>query len=359
MTPVEERLRRRIALTGPLTVADYMAACISDRDGYYASKSPFGAAGDFITAPEISQMFGELVGAWLADRWRADGAPECTLCELGPGRGTLMADILRVAGRDPDFASASRVVLVEASERLRKAQRERLAASHPRIEFAAKPPTDRPLYLVANEFFDALPIHQFVRRSCRWFERTVGLRDDALAFGLSPFPAALTADAPDGAVRELCPVGEAIIGDVARAIATAGQGAALIIDYGYALAPGSDTLSAVHRHRHVEVLAEPGAVDLSAHVDFAALAKAAGAEGASAHGPVGQGPFLLSLGLLERAGQLGAGRSAEEQQALREAVERLAGEGPGQMGALFKVLGVTAGERTPPGFQVVADEGGC
>ncbi|MEO1103192.1 MAG: SAM-dependent methyltransferase, partial [Pseudomonadota bacterium] len=159
MTPVEERLRRRIALTGPVSVAEFMAACLTDPDGYYATFEPFGDAGDFITAPEISQMFGEIVGAWLLDRWHADGAPSpVDLVELGPGRGTLMADALRVMRRDERFIGASRVVLVEASDRLRRVQRERLGPLHPRLCWAETPPGERPIYLIANEFFDALPI---------------------------------------------------------------------------------------------------------------------------------------------------------------------------------------------------------
>ena len=351
MTPVEERLRRRIAQTGPISVADYMAACVGDPDGYYARQEPFGAAGDFVTAPEISQMFGEIVGAWLLDRWRADGAPDgVDLVELGPGRGTLMADILRVAGRDPRFIGASRVVLVESSQRLRKRQSEALGGLHPRVSFADRPPQDRPIYLAANEFFDALPIRQFVRRDGRWFERTVGVSDGRLAFGLSPFAAPIAGDAPEGAVREICAMGTAIARDIGATLHAHGKGAALIVDYGYADAIGGETLQAVHRHDHAEVLDLPGEVDLSAHVDFAALARAAQASGALAHGPVGQGAFLVSLGLLERAGQLGAGATAETQDEIQAAVNRLAGIGPGEMGDLFKAMALTATPGVPPGF---------
>lgn len=351
MTPVEERLRRRIALTGPLSVAEYMAACLTDPDGYYARHEPFGAAGDFVTAPEISQMFGEIVGAFLLDRWHADGAPApVDLVELGPGRGTLMADVLRVAGRDPRFKGASRVVLVEASDRLRQVQRDRLSPLHPRIDFADAPPVERPIYLIANEFFDALPIRQYVRQGGRWFERTVGLEGDRLAFGLSPFSAQIMHDAPEGAVREVSPAATALAQRIGETLATHGKGAALIVDYGYVDMIGGETFQAVRRHKNVDVLERPGEVDLSAHVDFSALKHAATRGGAVAHGPVGQGAFLVALGLLQRASQLGAEADLATREALTAAVHRLAGESEGEMGILFKALALTPGPKVPPGF---------
>ncbi len=351
MTPVEERLRRRIALAGPLSVAEYMAACLTDPDGYYARHEPFGAAGDFVTAPEISQMFGEIVGAFLLDRWHADGAPApVDLVELGPGRGTLMADVLRVTGRDPRFKGASRVVLVEASDRLRQVQRDRLSPLHPRITFADAPPTERPIYLIANEFFDALPIRQYVRQGGRWFERTVGLEEDRLAFGLSPFSAPMEHDAPEGAVREVSPASTALAQRIGETLAAHGKGAALIVDYGYEDMIGGETFQAVRRHKNVDVLERPGEVDLSAHVDFSALKRAAMRGGAVAHGPVGQGAFLVSLGLLQRASQLGAEADQATRDALTAAVHRLAGEGEGEMGVLFKALALTPGPKAPPGF---------
>ncbi|WP_108658588.1 class I SAM-dependent methyltransferase [Acuticoccus kandeliae] len=359
MTPVEARLLRRIALTGPISVAEYMAACLTDPDGYYSGREPFGAAGDFVTAPEISQMFGELLGAFVLDRWHADGRPEAVdLVELGPGRGTLMADALRVAMRDPGFAAASRVVLVDASPRLRAIQEAALAPLHPRLLWRDGVPDERPIYLLANEFFDALPIRQFVRRGGKWFERTIGRDGDRLVFGLSPFPAPLKADAPEGAMREVRPAADAAAREIAAIIARHGKGAALIVDYGYDRPGDGDTLQAVRRHAYADILADPGEADLSAHVDFSALATAARIEGVSVHGPVGQGPFLLALGLLARAGQLGAGASAEVQARLHADVSRLAGEGPGEMGALFKVLAVTANPTIPPGFDVVGRHAG-
>jgi len=354
-TPVEERLRRRIALAGPVSVAEFMAACVAAPDGYYATAEAFGNAGDFITAPEISSMFGELLGAFLVDRWAADGRPDAfNLVELGPGRGTLMADVLRVAAAVPRFRSAARVVLVEASDRLRQMQRDRLARLHPRVTWTDSVPVVRPIYLLANEFLDALPIRQFVHHRGQWFERTVGLVDGRLGFGLSPFPTPFREDAPDGAVREIRPAADALVREIAGHIAATGAGAALFVDYGYDRPAFGDTLQAVRGHAYVDVLDRPGDTDLSAHVDFAAVAAAARQSGAAVHGPVGQGALLVSLGLLERAGQLGADADEATRGAIEAAVARLAGEEEGDMGALFKALAITAREEPVPGFQVVA-----
>lgn len=350
MTPVEERLRRRIALYGPISVADYMAACLTDPDGYYATAQPFGEAGDFVTAPEISQMFGELIGAWLLERWYADGTPApVDLVELGPGRGTLMADVLRVMGRDSRWIGASRVVLIEHSERLRAVQRSRLSPCHPRLSFSERFDGARPFYLVANEFFDALPIRQFVRRDGGWFERTIGVVSEQLTFGLSPFASPFPAgDAPSGAVKEVRPAADALADEMGSAICAHGVGAALIVDYGYHGAIGGETLQAVRRHASVSVLEDPGQADLSAHVDFTALTAAALRSGAAAHGPVPQGKFLFALGLGERAGRLMAAADGAQRQEIESAVKRLAGDGDGEMGALFKVFALTPPAAPPP-----------
>ena len=350
-TAVEERLKRRIALTGPVSVAEFMAACIAAPDGYYARGETIGESGDFVTAPEISSMFGELLGAFLVDRWIADGRPAAIdIVELGPGRGTLMADVLRVAAAVPAFHAAARVVLVEASAPLRAAQEERLSPLHPRITWADAVPLVRPVYLVANEFLDALPIRQFVRRGEHWFERTVGLRDGRLAFGLAPYPTPFAEIAPEGAVREIRPAADALVRDVAGHIAATGAGAAVFVDYGTDRRGHGDTLQAVRGHARADVLDRPGETDVSAHVDFPALGGAARASGAAVHGPVGQGTFLLALGLAERAGQLGADADAATRTAIEGAVNRLAGDGEGEMGALFKVLALTARDEAVPGF---------
>jgi SAM-dependent MidA family methyltransferase len=355
-TPLGEKLTATIAANGPLGIADYMDHCLADPEhGYYATRDPLGAAGDFITAPEISQMFGELIGAWLVHAWRMAGAPApAILAEAGPGRGTLMADILRAASADQRFTSAISVHLVETSPALRGKQEATLSGVkapvtwHERIDDVP----DGPLLFVANEFFDALPIRQYIRSGSQWRERVVGL-DSAgnLAFGLGPSDldrplSEMSADAPEGAVFEICPDAMAVMDIIASRIAASG-GAALIVDYGHGQAAFGDTLQAVRNHAFADPLAEPGKADLTAHVDFSALARSVRQAGATAHGPIDQGAFLLAAGLLERAGRLGAGKDATAQEAISKAVERLAG--PNAMGSLFKVLAVTpAGLILPP-----------
>ena len=354
-TPLAARLAAEIAETGPISVADYMARCLGDpHDGYYTTRVPFGTAGDFVTAPDVSQIFGELIGAWLLAMWDAAGAPDpVRLVELGPGRGTLMADILRVAALRPSFLSALRVDLVETSPVLRLEQRTRLAdapcpvAWHDRVEDIP----DGPLLVVANEFFDSLPIRQFVRTREGWRERMIGLdADGRLAFGLGPgtLPAdAATVAAPAGTIVEVQPAGDAIMATLAARIVRDG-GALLAIDYGYA-GPGSgDTLQAMRAHAFADVLQTPGAADLTAHVNFAALSAAARRAGGAAHGPVTQGSFLLGLGLVERARRLAAGKDEATFRAIEADVARLADVD--QMGELFKVLAVTRPGLAPPPF---------
>lgn len=349
MNALSRVIAAEIGQTGPISVARYMTLALLDpRAGYYTTRDPFGAAGDFVTAPEISQMFGELIGLWAADLWQRLGAPpRIVLAELGPGRGTLMADALRAARALPGFHAALIPWLVEASPRLARIQAERLDGSG--AQWAgdlAGLPGDVPLIVVANEFFDALPIRQFVRRGRAWHERLVGLDErGALAFALAPepghlddlLPAKILDGAPDGAVAEICPAGRAIAGDLGRRLAAQGGGA-LIIDYGPP-APGTgDSFQAVRRHGFHDVLADPGQADLTAHVDFAALAAAARAAGAAAWGPIGQGDLLQRLGIAARAAALtraNPGRQAE----FDSAATRLTA--PDQMGTLFQALALT------------------
>ncbi|TCK28924.1 NADH dehydrogenase [ubiquinone] 1 alpha subcomplex assembly factor 7 [Ancylobacter aquaticus] len=351
MIPLAEHLARQIALTGPITVADYMEQCLFHPTlGYYTTREPFGVSGDFVTAPEISQMFGELLGLWAAETWLRLGSPSpFVLAELGPGRGTMMADMLRATARVPGFHEAARVVLVEASPRLRVKQAETLRG-HP-VEWMARiedlPPG--PLVLLANEFVDALPIRQFVRTAEGIAERMVGLGPEGgLAFGLRP-GARLDAraqarllSAPPGAVLETCPLGLTIVATLGARLAATG-GAALLVDYGHAgerEASGGfgDTLQALHRRAFDDVLAHPGAADLTAHVDFAALARAASAAGARAFGPIGQGMLLERLGLDDRAFRLKRAASEADREMVEAARLRLAGPDEGQMGTLFKAL---------------------
>ncbi|MCI5074349.1 class I SAM-dependent methyltransferase [Oricola sp.] len=359
-TPLETRIRRLIATTGPLPVSDYMAMCLFDpQDGYYTTREPFGADGDFVTAPEISQMFGEIVAAWLVHAWRLLGRPApFALVEMGPGRGTLMRDILRTARVDPAFRAAAKTCLVETSGRLRAVQRETLGADAAECawleDLSALPAL--PLLFVANELFDAVPVRQIVKTPNGWCERLVGLHDeDGLAFVAGPplaersvLPAGADSQ-PDGAVFEYAPAREAIATQLGAHLAAQG-GAALLIDYGHARSGFADTLQAVRDHRPVSVFETPGAADLTSHVDFEALAGAARASGASAHPVATQGAFLLALGLAERAGALGHAKDEKTQAEIRAAAERLAGTRDGEMGDLFKVLCLTGAPMALPPF---------
>ncbi|HEY5597838.1 MAG TPA: SAM-dependent methyltransferase [Kiloniellales bacterium] len=348
--PLGARLAARIARLGPITLADYMAeALIHPRHGYYMRGDPFGAAGDFVTAPEISQMFGELIGLWGADVWRRLGRPDpVLLVELGPGRGTLMADALRAARTAPDFRGAARLHLVEVSPILRRRQADTLraqAADCPPVwhDSLAEVP-EGPLLLIANEFFDALPIRQFVRTAAGWCERLVTLGEDGRTLVLALGPPSTQAKflmahnlhtVPEGFVAEVSPAAIGVAAEIGRRLAAHG-GAALIIDYGDARPPGESTLQAVRGHARHDVLAEPGTADLTAHVDFAALAHAAAEAGARAHGPVPQGAFLEALGLQARAEALRRAATPAQSETIAAAVHRLTDAA--EMGALFKVL---------------------
>lgn len=356
---LSERLAARIRREGPISVADFMATALTDPDGgYYTRHDPLGASGDFITAPEISQMFGELIGAWCIDCWHKMGRPDpFVLAELGPGRGTLMADMLRIAALDAGFDAAAQVHLVETSPALRAAQRASL--KHRPIvwhdSFADLPAL--PLLLIANEFFDALPIRQFERFADGWRERLVGLVAGAdgtpTRFGFvtsapcDPGPLPATDDAPIGTIAETCPQGRALAVELATRLVEHGGGA-LIVDYGYAQGCG-DTLQAMRRHRYASILDEPGRADLTAHVDFAALAGHASAAGGEVLGPVDQGTFLRVLGVTSRAAALQANATTAQRDAIDSALRRLIN--PDEMGTLFKVMAVTApGMPVPAGF---------
>jgi SAM-dependent MidA family methyltransferase len=353
VTPLAERIAGLIEASGPIGVADYMMLCLFDPAyGYYTTREPFGVAGDFTTAPEISQMFGELVGVWIYESWQAAGAPSAvTIAEIGPGRGTLMKDVLRTLHKlDRVLVRNATFALVETSPRLVKVQKRTLAraAAHPSWHPSIETLPSHPLILVGNELFDALPIRQYVKTRAGWRERVVGLgADGRLAFMAGPgaLDAALlppdAAGAPEGAIVELAPARTALMETVARRLADRG-GAALLIDYGYAEPGIGDTLQAVRRHEYDDVLAHPGEADLTAHVDFSALAAAARSRGLTASITT-QGEFLLGMGLLERAGALGADGDEILQDRLRGEVERIAGPSKtGGMGELFKVLEVTA-----------------
>ncbi len=361
MTALGDRLAARIARLGPITVADYMAEALTHpEDGYYMTGDPFGARGDFVTAPEVSQMFGELIGLWCADAWTRMGRPDPVwLVELGPGRGTLMADALRALRMAPDCRATLRPHLVEISPALRSRQRETLAATgteacwHERLDQVP----EGPLLLIANEFFDALPIRQFERRPEGWCERLVGLDTDgtSLAFALGPpgplaqvlIPAELQAAAP-GAVVEVSAPAIAIASEIGRRLAAYG-GVALIVDYGHEAPQIGATLQAVRGHGAHPVLDEPGSADLTAHVDFATLARAAAEAGARAHGPVRQGELLDALGIVARAETLRQGATPKQAAAVDAARHRLTDRT--KMGTLFKALALSHPDLgAPAGF---------
>ncbi len=352
MTELADLLRRQIAATGPITVGEYMAACLfHPRHGYYTTRDPLGAAGDFTTAPEISQMFGELVGLALAQAWLDRGAPApVALAELGPGRGTLMADILRATARVPGFHDAARPVLVEASPTLRARQHETLADRDIDWIDAVGDLPDLPLFLVANEFLDALPVRQFLRDGDAWRERLVGVADDHLTFALGPataFPDLdhRLADTGQGDMVETSAAATSVAAEIGGRIARRG-GVALLIDYGSDGSLG-DTFQAVRRHEKEDPLATPGAADLTAHVDFAALSRAAPCPVA---GPVAQGVWLERLGIVARARTLADRLEGSARGAHVEGFRRLTH--PDAMGHLFKVMALHDDAAPPPGLDI-------
>ncbi len=351
MTALAALLRRQIAVSGPMTLADYMAVCLMHPEhGYYTTRAPFGAAGDFTTAPEISQMFGELLGLWLAQVWQDQGAVGAfVLTELGPGRGTLMADVVRATRGVPGFHAAMQVHLVEQSQALRMMQRDALKGVPVVWHDDVTTLPEAPLYLLGNEFFDALPIRQFMRMPEGWAETMVGLAGETLVFGRGA-PLALAslqhrvADTRVGDIVEVCPQAASIMGRIAAMIARNG-GAALIVDYGDWGSIG-DTFQALRNHAYADPLAEPGAADLTAHVDFAALAQAA--QGLQ-HGYTSQGAFLGQLGIAARSAQLARGLANDALTSHLAALQRLTS--PSEMGQLFKVVSlVPVGCPPVPGF---------
>ncbi len=340
-----ERLARHISVNGPLPLAEFMHWAMSDpAQGYYSTCQPIGRAGDFITAPEVSQMFGELLGIWAIAAWQAIGSPaRFNLVEIGPGRGTLMADMLRAAASHPSFMSSANIILVETSDSLTQTQKETLVG-HDTVEWIASlhDLPDWPSIILANELLDVLPVRQYVKTGAAWHERSVGLDTNGklswvLGTGRLPddsLPAGHENE-PDGAVFEISPVREAFIRNTATALENNG-GVALFMDYGHGKTAIGDTFQAVKNHRPVDPLEMPGAADLTSHVDFEALQNIALSSGMHVFPLMTQGEFLLSLGLLQRAGALGRNQSPEIQQRITGEAERLAL--PGEMGEIFKAF---------------------
>ena len=352
-TPLAREIAGIVRETGPIGIDRYMALCLGHPvHGYYRTRDPLGARGDFTTAPEISQMFGELIGVWIAAVAGMMGpADSLTLVELGPGRGTLMADALRaLAAVAPGLAVD--LHLVETSPVLRDAQAATLAGFRPAWHASVETLPEAPTILVANEFLDCLPVRQFQRVRGAWFERVVGLGPaQSLAFGLAPEPARdIQAEAPDGALMSLPSAGLGLMRGLAGRLARTG-GALLAIDYGHARPGFGDTLQALSGHRFTDPLAAPGEADLTAHVDFSAYAAAARSVGAAIQGPVDQRDFLRALGLAQRVERLKLRANPTQTEAIDAAAARLTDAGRRGMGSLFKAMAVSDPRLGPlPGF---------
>lgn len=333
--PLEELIKERIRQHGPLSVADYMAMCLTHPEfGYYMRRDPLGVSGDFTTAPEISQIFGELVGMWLAAQWQKQGKPQAILVEFGPGRGTLMADLLRATKKVSGFHDAVSVHLVEASPVLKQKQWQTLAGKHGNINWHESIDTlpDAPIFFIANEFFDALPIRQYIGGA----ERMVGLKKEVLCF----IP-------EDGEITETSPESLAVVQKLAARIS--GGGAGLVVDYGYGGGSRGDSLQAMQKHGYTGVLDSPGEADITAHVDFDALAACAKKAGAEVYGALAQGKFLLQIGASQRLMNLCASATDAQKKDLMSGFERLIAHE--QMGELFKVLALLpTGAARPEGF---------
>jgi SAM-dependent MidA family methyltransferase len=352
-TPLAEKIKSLIRANGPISVTDYFALCLADPEhGYYRTREPFGRHGDFITAPEISQLFGEMVGIFMVHAWQRHGTPtEVRLVEIGPGRGTMMADMLRVIKRiAPAVFDDLHVHLVETSDRLRGVQRVTLETYSTKISWhdSFEDVPEGFTLVAANELFDAIPIRQFVKTPTGFRERLVGLgAEDELIFAAGiatldpdwlPVPAA---SVPDGTIFEISPARQAVMQALCERLKTFG-GSALIIDYGHMVTGFGDTLQAVRNHDYDPPLAHPGEADLTSHVDFEDLAKVAVSMGVHLNGGLRQGEFLYGLGLAERSSALARDKQPIEQRLIAAAVDRLAGEGAGKMGELFKVIAVSS-----------------
>lgn len=362
MTPLEAHIRARMSKHGPLTVQQFMEDALGHADfGYYMTRDPLGEAGDFTTAPEVSQIFGELIGAWLASVWQSMGAPQSFhLVEMGPGRGTLMNDALRAVKNVPGFLDAASIALIEMSPVLREHQRETLASSgHDAVtwyrDLSQVPPG--PSLIVANEFFDAMPVRQFVAQGGQWYERLISVDPDShdLCFMLADevakphfLPPGIEADR-DGEIVEVSPPGLRVMHTLADRLVHH-DGAALIIDYGHESSAIGETLQALRGHKYARVLDAPGEQDLTVHVDFEALCRVAGDAGAAVHGPVSQAVFLSRLGIDIRLQRLlASARDETEAQSLLQGARRLIDREA--MGELFRVIAVASPRLLPsPGF---------
>ncbi|MFT3727658.1 MAG: SAM-dependent methyltransferase [Terricaulis sp.] len=343
---LKKKLAEHISENGPMTVADFMAACLYDpEDGYYATRPAIGGeSADFLTAPESSQMFGELIGLWFAHEWDALGKPAFHFIELGPGRGVLMQDMRRATQRLEGFREAANVVLVETSGPLREEQASRIDDADWAAKLEDAPPGAA--LIIGNEFLDCLPVRQFVRGEDAWHEKLVGADETGeLMFGLSAgLPTNDDDETEPGTVREIAPALEVLIYALELRMHDA-PARALLIDYGYVRPEGADTLQALQRHKKVDPLAAPGEADLTAHVDFGRIAHLAREAGLAVHGPITQGDFLRVLGIDYRAKTLSDAHPTHAQRLGRE-LNRLTGAD--QMGVLFKVICISSPSLPPP-----------
>ena len=354
---LKDRLVREIILTGPMTVADYVTRCLHDpKGGYYATRPALGERGDFITAPMVSQMFGELLGLWAIETWQRLGAPErFRLVEVGPGDGTLMSDVLRAARLVPDFLQAIDLILIEPSAPLRAEQAKRLSDSDvlPRwVSALHQIETDAPVILIANEVLDCLPARQFMRTEGGWAERRIGVTDDnELTFGLVAINDGFERpdfDMEPGQILEISEQQAAFARDIATLV-SATSGAALLIDYGRARPEAGDTLQALKRHQKVDPLSEPGEADLTQWADYPLVQEAAVRSGADVTGVLGQGQFLANLGIQTRAERLSQARP-EAAGIIHRQFQRLTA--PDQMGELFKAAAIFSPRSLiVPGFE--------
>jgi len=351
-TPLADKIKSLIAANGPISVTDYFALCLADPEhGYYRTRNPFGRDGDFVTAPEVSQLFGEMLGVFMINTWQRHGEPrDVRLVEIGPGRGTMMADMLRVIARAaPNLYETATVHLVETSALLKLTQMETLSSHGDKVSwhesFDGVP--DGFTLLAANELFDAIPIRQFVKTPNGFHERMVGLdENDELCFTLgvatldpAMLPQGISPPA-DGEIFEVAPARQSVMLTICERL-IAHHGTALIIDYGHMVTNFGDTLQAVRAHEYDPPLAHPGHADLTSHVDFENLARTSLAAGVHLNGCMHQGDFLVGLGIEQRAASLGRDKDEKTQAEIVEAVHRLAGAGNGYMGELFKVMAVS------------------
>ena len=359
-TPLEKKLKAQIARHGALSVHDYMAACLYDEThGYYRIRDPLGADGDFITAPEISQLFGEMIAVWILDCYQKLGAPpRLTLCETGPGRGTLMSDILRVLSAHSAAPQDINIIMIETSEALIIKQKNLLKSKYCKIKWinslSGFEAEDHPVIFIGNEFLDALPVQQFEYQDGQWFERLVTYKNDMWSFALSPkaekggaIPRGLFPP-KDGDIFECAPAQTEILKSIA-AILNKGGGAALFIDYGSGQPLYADTLQALHHHQEVDIFHRPGECDLTAHVRFGDLNDLVMQNGQIVYGLRPQGSFLNALGLQERARMLTETATEGQKQTIKNAVNRLTAID--QMGDLFKAWAFGPDPAlTPAGF---------